>query len=80
MTRDISAFTIAVGGSVMAASLVAAPVDVTGTAAAGFAVSASMVLGSSTALLTDRHNKEKFMEKAQIEIREKLRLKGVLLE
>jgi hypothetical protein len=79
ISRDVSAWTIAAGGSAMAASLAFAPVDVTGTAAAGFAMSASLVLRSSTALLNDRHRKEKMIEKGQNEIRENLRLRGIML-
>ncbi|KAI1760088.1 hypothetical protein GGR53DRAFT_511050 [Hypoxylon sp. FL1150] len=61
-----------------AASLVVTPMDVTGVAAAGFAASANLVLRSSTALWNDRASKEKFIKKAQTELREELTKQGIL--
>jgi hypothetical protein len=74
ISRDVSFLTIAVGASAMAATLAAAPMDPTGVAFAGVAMSTSMVVRSSVALLTDRYVKEKRIEKGQKELREKLQL------
>lgn len=56
----------------------ATPVDPSGTAAAGFAVSATTVLRTSTQLMTDRYTKEKFIQKAQEGLRAQLVAEGVL--
>ncbi|KAI1162139.1 hypothetical protein F5B18DRAFT_625383 [Nemania serpens] len=74
ITRDSAALIFVAGASVVAAgaSLLFTPVDPTGTAAAGFAVSSLTALRSTTALVTDRYTKEKYIEKAQKELREEL--------
>ncbi|KAI4862304.1 hypothetical protein F4820DRAFT_430997 [Hypoxylon rubiginosum] len=79
ITRDSTVLIATAGIATVAAaaSLVATPVDVTGTAAAGFAVSASMVLRSTTALFNDRASKEMFIKKAQAELREELTRQGI---
>lgn len=61
-----------------AATLAAATVDPSGVAAAGFFMGAAQVVRSSTALWTDRYAKEKFIRKAQEELREELKRAGVL--
>ncbi|KAI2617142.1 hypothetical protein GGR54DRAFT_215253 [Hypoxylon sp. NC1633] len=61
-----------------AASLAVTPGDFTGTAAAGFAISANVALRSSAALWGDRISKEKFIKKTQEELRAELRRDGVL--
>ncbi|KAH8885992.1 hypothetical protein GQ53DRAFT_809864 [Thozetella sp. PMI_491] len=80
ISRDVSFLSIAMGASALAATLVAASVDVTGTAAAGAALSTSMVIRSSTALLTSRYVKKKLIEKGQEEIRANLNLDRNILE
>ncbi|KAG9257512.1 uncharacterized protein F5Z01DRAFT_646122 [Emericellopsis atlantica] len=72
--RDAAFYTFAAGASVFAAavSLTVAPVDTSGTAAVAFAASTQMVLQNSTALLKLRHGKEKFIKKAQEDIRKEL--------
>lgn len=82
ITRDSAALAATAGMVTMAAglSLSVAPVDGGATAAAGFAVAATTALQATTALFTDRHSKEKFIQKAQEELREKLRLRGYLLQ
>ncbi|KAI1370822.1 hypothetical protein F4677DRAFT_451003 [Hypoxylon crocopeplum] len=79
-TRDSTVLvaTAAMATVAATASLLATPVDPTGTAAAGFAVSAGLALRSSAALWTDRLSKEKFIKKAQEELREEFRRRGIL--
>ncbi|KAI1117969.1 hypothetical protein F5Y14DRAFT_447378 [Nemania sp. NC0429] len=74
MTRDASSLLFITGASVLAAgaTLLATPVDPTGTAAAGFAVASMTALRSTTALVADRYTKEKYIEKAQKALREEL--------
>ncbi|KAI1170403.1 hypothetical protein F4777DRAFT_569343 [Nemania sp. FL0916] len=74
ITRDATALVFVAGASVVAAgaSLLFTPVDPTGTAAAGFAVSSLTALRSTTALVSDRYTKEKYIEKAQKDLREEL--------
>jgi hypothetical protein len=74
---NVSALSLAVSVSAAAAMLAAVPVDPTGTAAAGVALSTSMVVRSSVALLTDRYQKEKRIKQGQEELREKLKLEGI---
>ncbi|KAI1213538.1 uncharacterized protein F4807DRAFT_269963 [Annulohypoxylon truncatum] len=79
-TRD-SVFLLGTAAAATVAATVtfmAAPVDPTGTAAAGFALSAGMVLRSSTALWSDRIIKDKYIKEAQEELREELRRNGIL--
>ena len=80
ISRDATALIFTAGAATVAAgaTLVAAPVDPTGTAAAGFALSATTVLRSSTQLMTDRYTKEKFIKKAQQELRTRLVQERVL--
>ncbi|OTB05369.1 hypothetical protein M426DRAFT_10694 [Hypoxylon sp. CI-4A] len=80
ISRDSTVLLATAGMATVAAavSLVAAPVDLTGTAAAGFAVSASMALRSTTALLNDRAGKEKFIKTTQAELRAELARQGII--
>lgn len=74
ITRDTAVLVFVAGASVVAAgaSLLFTPVDPTGTAAAGFAASSLTALRSTTALVNDRHTKEKYIERAQKDLREEL--------
>jgi hexokinase len=70
ITRDVSFMTIGLGGTALAVCVVSIAMDPTlTTAATGVAVSTSMVVGTSTALLTNRYLKEKHIEKGQKEIK-----------
>ena len=80
IARDVSFLTFAVGASALAASAVATTVDPTmTTAAAGVALSATMIVNSGTALITQRYLKEKDIEKGQVEIRKELEAEGIRL-
>lgn len=80
IARDSTTLIVTAGMATVAAAatLVATPVDPSGTAAAGFAASASMALRSTTALWNDRANKEKFIKKEQAELRQELARQGVI--
>ena len=79
--RDVSFMTAAVGGSLLAAASVGSvAIDPSGTTAlAGVALSTSMVVRSSTALMSARYLKEKDIEKGQSEIKKILELEGIRL-
>ncbi|KAH7311206.1 hypothetical protein B0I35DRAFT_514056 [Stachybotrys elegans] len=76
ISRDAAVLLFAAGASTIAAtaSLAATPVDPTGTAAAGFAISTMNVLRTTSSLILDRRSKEKFIEKSQKELRAQLGL------
>lgn len=80
ISRDATVLVFTAGAATVAAgaSLIAAPVDPSGAAAAGFAVSASTVLRTSTQLMTDRYTKEKFIQKAREGLRAQLVAEKIL--
>lgn len=79
LSRDVSFMTVATGGACLLASLIVAPMDPSGTAAATAAVTIITTFGSCVYLFNERLKKEKTIEKAQQELWLRLKREGVIL-